>query len=143
MTEVSYRHEVLEYIVVLYAEITREIFIFMDDNFRSHGAKVVIKYLEKHGIRRMDEPSKCLQLNPRKHVRNMIGRSIGNLEAKPRCLQQLGVALVAEQDAMDVRDINRLIEFKRQRCVADIFAAGGHACYQTNRKPFRSKLLRN
>lgn len=46
----------------------------------------------------------------------MMGRSIGDLEAKAQGLQQLGVALETTWDALDVK-IKRLINSMRQQRV--------------------------
>ena len=129
MTGVRYRDEVLEPIVVPFAENAGENFIFMDDNARPHRARVVTQLLENHGIERMDWPAKSPDLNPIEHVWDMMGRSIAQLEAQPHGLQKLGVALEAAWDALAVRDVNRLINSMRQRCEAVIAARGGYTRY--------------
>jgi hypothetical protein len=129
MTGVRYRDEVLEPIVVPFAENAGGHFIFMDDNARPHRARVVTQLLENHGIERMDWPARSPDLNPIEHVWDMMGRSIAQLEAQPHGLQQLGVALEAAWDALAVRDVNRLINSMRQRCEAVIAARGGHNRY--------------
>jgi transposase len=72
----------------------------------------------------MDWPSKSPDLNPIEHVWDMMERSIEELEVQQNGLQLLGVALEAVWDAIDVRDVNRLINSMRQRCQA-VIAAGG------------------
>ena len=129
MTGVRYRDEVLEPFVVPFAENAGPNFIFMDDNARPHRARVVTQYLADHGIERMDWPSKSPDLNPIEHAWDMMARSIEELEVQPNGLQQLGVALEAAWDALDVRDVNRLVNSMRQRCQAVIAAGGGHTRY--------------
>ena len=129
MTGVRYRDEVLEPIVVPFAENVGQNIIFMDDNARAHRARVVTEFLEGQGIERMEWPARSPDLNPIEHVWDMMGRSLEQLEAHPLGLQQLGVALEAAWDALDVRDINRLISSMRQRCEAVIAAGGGHTRY--------------
>ena len=114
MTGVRYRDEVLEPIVVPFAENVGQNIIFMDDNARAHRARVVTEFLEGQGIERMEWPARSPDLNPIEHVWDMMGRSLEQLEAHPLGLQQLGVALEAAWDALDVRDINRLISSMRQ-----------------------------
>ena len=129
MTGVRYRDEVIEPFVVPFAANAGENFIFMDDNARPHRARVVTQCLEAHGIEHMDWPAKSPDLNPIEHVWDMMGRAIEELEVQPNGLQQLGVALEAVWNALDVRDVNRLINSMRQRCQAVIAAGGGHTCY--------------
>ena len=126
MTGVRYRDEVLEPIVVPFAENVGENFILMDDNARPHRARVVTEFLEGHRIERMEWPARSPDLNPIEHVWDMMGRSIQQLEAHPLGLQQLGVALEAAWDALVVRDINHLMSSMRQSCEAVIAAGGCH-----------------
>ena len=131
MTGVRYRDEVLEPIVVPFAENLWENFIFMDDNAPPHRARVVTEFPKDHGIEQMEWPAKSPDLNPIEHVWDMMGRSIEQLETHPHGLQQQGVALEATWDALAVRDINRLITCSsmRQCCEAVIAAGGGHTRY--------------
>jgi hypothetical protein len=114
--------------LTLFAENAGENFIFMDDNARPQTATVVTQYLADHGIERMDWPSKSSDLSI-EHVWDMMGSGIEELEVQPNGLQLLGVALEAVWDAIDVRDVNRLINSMRQRCQAVIAAGGGHTRY--------------
>lgn len=74
-------------------------------------------------------PEKSPDLNPIEHVWDMMGRAIEELEMQPNGLLQLGVALEAVWNTLDVRDVNRLINSMRQRCQAVIAAGGGHTRY--------------
>lgn len=83
MKGVRCRSKVLEPIVVWDAKKAGEIFIFMNDNARLHRARVVTQFLENYGIQRIKWQSKSPDSNPIKKVWDMMGRSIGELEAKP------------------------------------------------------------
>lgn len=102
-----------------------KILIFMDDNACLRRERVVIQF---HGIQRMNWTSKPLELISIENVWEIFVRSIGELEAKPQELQQLGATLEAAWDALDVRDISRSINFMRQNCEAVIVAAGAYNC---------------
>ena len=121
--------EVLEPIVVPFAENVGQNIIFMDDNARAHRARLVTEFLKGQKIERMEWPAGSPDINPIQHVWDMMGRSLEQLEAHRLGLQQLRVALEAAWDALDVRDINRLISSMKQRCEAVIAAGGGHTRY--------------
>lgn len=132
MTRVRYSNEVFESIVVLYAENVGEVFIFMDAIARSHRARLVTEFLKKPGIPAHGLAVKVFSLkysNRIKLVWDMIGRSIRHPKAKLQGPQQLCAVLNAARDGLDFRDINRFINFVRQRYEAIVAAGGAQTRY--------------
>ena len=68
----------------------------MDDNARSHRARVVNDYLEYEGIERLDWPSRSRDLNTIELAWDALQRRINARLAQPQTAQQLANALVEE-----------------------------------------------
>lgn len=67
-------------VVVLFAQRHRHSFILMDDNPRSHWARVVNDFLQQHQISHLTWPLMSPDLNPAEHLWDTLGRC---LRAKP------------------------------------------------------------
>ena len=61
----------------------------MNDNARPQRARVVNDYLEDEGIKRLDWPSRSLDLNPIEHAWDALQRQINARLAQPQTAQQL------------------------------------------------------
>ena len=69
----------------------------MEDNARSHRARVINYHLEVVGIERLDWPSLSPDLNPIEHAWDTLQRRINaRLAHLPQTAQQLANALVEE-----------------------------------------------
>ncbi|KFM72945.1 hypothetical protein X975_19690, partial [Stegodyphus mimosarum] len=58
-------------------------FLFMDDNAPCHRTVTVEELLESEDIEHIDWSARSLDLNPVKHVRNLLGRPVAELTALP------------------------------------------------------------
>ena len=63
-----YTNEILEPHVLPYASAIGEQFIWMQDNARSHSAKVTQEYVNEHGIVVVDWQACSADMNPIKHL---------------------------------------------------------------------------
>ncbi|GFY04048.1 transposable element Tcb2 transposase [Trichonephila clavipes] len=76
LTDHRYRDEILRPIVVPYAAAIGYDFILMDDNCRRHCANLVEDFLFEEGIIRMEWPACSPDMNPIKHVWDVLGRRV-------------------------------------------------------------------
>ncbi|GFX78157.1 transposable element Tcb1 transposase [Trichonephila clavipes] len=79
MTGHIYRYVILEQHVRLFRGAMGAEFLFMDDNAHPHRANIVDECLQSEDITRMDWPAYSPDLNPIKHVWDMLGRRIAAL----------------------------------------------------------------
>ncbi|GFX86325.1 transposable element Tcb2 transposase [Trichonephila clavipes] len=99
LTDLKYRHEVLEPRVRLFMGACGPEFILMDDNTRPHRALLVAKFLESADIRHIDCTTRSLDLNPIEHVKRYGGGNC-NSHATPsentHTIQETKTALLNE-----------------------------------------------
>ncbi|GFW86860.1 transposable element Tcb2 transposase [Trichonephila clavipes] len=74
VTGLRYRDEILDPYVRPHAAAIGNDFILMDDNARSHRARIVEEYLEDHGLERMELSARSPDLNPLEHLWDYLGR---------------------------------------------------------------------
>ncbi|GFW56377.1 transposable element Tc3 transposase [Trichonephila clavipes] len=94
MTRHIYRDVILEQHVRLFQGAMGAEFLFMDDDARPHRANIVDECLQSEDITRMDWPAYSPDLNPIKHVWDMLGRRIAVRQPPPTCLPELRRALL-------------------------------------------------
>ncbi|GFX34374.1 transposable element Tcb1 transposase [Trichonephila clavipes] len=109
MTGHSYRYVVLEQHVRLFRGAMGAEFLFMDDNTRPHRANIADECLQSEDITRMDVPAYSRDLNPIKHVWDMLGGRIAAREPPPTCLLELRRALLDEWYNISQDQIDNLI----------------------------------
>ncbi|UYV73074.1 hypothetical protein LAZ67_10001746, partial [Cordylochernes scorpioides] len=111
-----YRDEILEPYQRPYRDQIGHNLIFMDDNARSHRARLVNEYLQSENIRRMDWPARSPDLNPIEHVWDALGRRIGARHSSPRTLVELRTALLEEWGLLPLDLLQSLVNSMRARC---------------------------
>ncbi|GFV87965.1 transposable element Tcb2 transposase [Trichonephila clavipes] len=98
MTGLIYRDVILEQHVRLFRGVIGAEFLFIDYNARLHHANIVDECLQLEGITRMDWPSYSSDLNPIKHVWDILGWRIA--ARQPTCLPELRKALCLISDVI-------------------------------------------
>jgi transposase len=66
------------------------------DNARSHRSRVVTAYLQSEAVTSVSWPAMSPDLNPIKHIRDMLGRRIQARESPVQNIRQLEAALHRE-----------------------------------------------
>jgi transposase len=96
MTAHRYILECIEPHVVPYAPFIDENFVFMDDNTHPHMARIVVRYLEQVGIRRLPWSANSPDLNRIEHVWDFLSKRVRRRQLRPETLNGLRVALQEE-----------------------------------------------
>ena len=129
LTTLKYVNEILDVYVCPYAGAVSENFILMDDNARTHKARITDQYLEQATIVRMEWPARSLDLNPIEHAWDMLQTAVSSRPVQPASVQELRQALLEEWDQIPQYKIRRLISSMQRSCQAVIEAWGHHTCY--------------
>ncbi|GBM57320.1 hypothetical protein AVEN_157503-1 [Araneus ventricosus] len=103
--------------------------IFMDDNARPHRARLVRSYLESETIPQMAWSTRSSDLNPIKHVWDMLGGWIAGRSVPPGTLHELQQALLQEWALLIQQAIDDTISSMSRRYQACISARGYHTRY--------------
>ncbi|GFY02656.1 transposable element Tcb2 transposase [Trichonephila clavipes] len=129
VTGLRYRDEILDPYVRPYAAAIGNDFILMDDNTRPHRAGIVEKYLEDHGLERMEWPARSPDLNPIEHLWDYLGREVAALNPPPRSLHELKQGLLCVWSSLPIPVSDNLINSMGNRCRQCIQVRGGHIPY--------------
>ncbi|KFM58041.1 Transposable element Tc3 transposase, partial [Stegodyphus mimosarum] len=84
-------------------------FLFMDDNAPPHRTVTVEELLESEDIEHMDWSARSLDLNPVKHVRNLLRRPVATRNLSPVTIPKLRLVLQEERAAVSQQLINNHI----------------------------------
>ena len=125
ITGLYYRDNIIEPIVVPFAQRHGPDFIFQDDNARPHRARVVQDHLQMQHIRTLPWPAMSPDLSPIEHLWDLLTRRVQQRPAAPQTLQQLAQALQQEWQRIPQDNIRRLICSMKRRCNACLAANGG------------------
>lgn len=125
ITGLYYRDNIIEPIVVPFAQRHGPDFIFQDDNARPHRARVVQDHLQMQHIRTLPWPPMSPDLSPIEHLWDLLNRRVQQRPAAPQTLQQLAQALQQEWQRIPQDNIRRLICSMKRRCNACLAANGG------------------
>ena len=101
----------------------------MDDNARSHRARVVEEYLQQETIVRLDWPACSTDLNPIEHVCKMLQAAILRRPVQPTTIVKLENVVIEVWNNLEMAAIQRLIGSMRRRCQAVIAPRGSHTSY--------------
>ncbi|GFW50707.1 transposable element Tcb2 transposase [Trichonephila clavipes] len=100
-----------------------------DDNARPHTARLVENMLEAETIQRIEWPACSPDLNPMKHVWDMLGRRIAARPRPPATVRDLEIALLEEWNSIPQSLIDNLIASMANRCAAVLAVRGDHTPY--------------
>ena len=70
--------------------------VYMDDNARPHRSRAETAYLQSEAVTSVPWPAMSPDLNPIKHIWDMLGRRIQAREPPVQNIRQLGAALHRE-----------------------------------------------
>ncbi|KMQ91674.1 transposable element tc1 transposase [Lasius niger] len=87
MTAVRYVEEVLRlHVIPMHRRMGRN-FILMQDNARPHNARIALNFFEENNIEVIPHPPMSRDLNPIKHVWDIMERRLHNFKRPPTILQ--------------------------------------------------------
>jgi transposase len=101
----------------------------MDDNARPHRSRTVTAYLQNEAVTSVPWPAMSPDLNPIKHIWDMLGCRIQAREPPVQNIRQLEATLHREWQQLSQQDIRRLTGGMRCRVEAVIQARGGYTQY--------------
>jgi transposase len=70
--------------------------MFMDDNARPHGARIVKHFLQQEAVQTIPWPAMSPDMNPIEHVWDFIGRKINQHNPKCQNIDELRTAILQE-----------------------------------------------
>ncbi|GBN92240.1 hypothetical protein AVEN_103140-1 [Araneus ventricosus] len=129
VTAVRYRDEIIHTLMRPFIASMGTDAIFMDDNARSHRARLARSYLESETIPQTAWPARSPDLNPIEHVWDMLGIRIAGRSVPPGCLHELQQSLLQKWALLPQQAINDTIASMSRRCQACISARGNHTRY--------------
>jgi transposase len=129
MNAQRYRNEILDPVAMPIVQNIGAGRIRQDDNARPHTARIVQEHLQHRGIQRMQWPSCSSDLNPIKHLWDLLGRAVRNRVNNATTVQDLRQIVVDEWDAIPQQRVQRLISSMRRRCQAVTAVFGGSSHY--------------
>jgi transposase len=103
-------------------------FVFMQDNARPHTARITQQYFDENDINLLNHPAMSPDLNPIKHVWDMVGRRLRHRRVQPENLTELGQALREIWREIPQYLIRNCINMT-QRCREVIRQRGGNTRY--------------
>ncbi|GFU30009.1 transposable element Tc3 transposase [Trichonephila clavipes] len=121
-----YRDEVLEPYVRLFRGAVVPDFIFMDDIAPCHQAVLIDDFLYTEINQCMSWPAYSPDLNPIKHVWDILGRQIATLSHPPSSVTELKRALQEAWNRLSPQHIHHLIASMVNRCAACLAIRGDH-----------------
>ncbi|GFU88982.1 transposable element Tcb2 transposase [Trichonephila clavipes] len=129
VTAQRYRDYVLEPYVLVFRGAVGPDFIFMDDNAPCQRVVLIDDFLETENIQCMSWPVNSPDLNPIKHVWDMLGRQIAALSHPPSSVTELKRALQEAWNRLSPQLIHHLMASMVNRYAACLAVRGDHTPY--------------
>lgn len=126
---VIYRNEIINDVVIPYAENFGEHFVMVDDNARPHRARIVQEFLGEHNIQQLHLPPKSPDLNIIEHVWSRLKLLVRSRENAPQTLDELALAIDEEWQNIPQAFINLLVDTMPRRCQEVVNVRGGPTRY--------------
>ena len=127
LTGVVYRDSILRPLVMPALQAVGNGAVFQDNNASCHRAAVVNTFLQQQGVFQIDWPARSPDMNPTKHLWDVLGRRVPAHNPPAATLQDLGQLLQQEWQAIPQATLQHLIQSMRLRCNACLYANGGHS----------------
>jgi len=131
MTGLKYRDNVIRNIILPHFDnhALADRPIFMDDNARPHRARIVADFIQQEAIETFPWPAMSPDMNPIKHLWDIIGRKLN--ERVPACqnLAELRAAIVNEWDRLPRDTYRHLVQGMRRRVMELVRKRGGYTHY--------------
>lgn len=124
-----YRDNILNNIVLPFAQDFGEDFVLIDDNARPHRARTVINFLAGNNLTLLPLPSKSPDLNIIEHVWSRLKFLVRSRQNAPQTMEELSGAIQEEWENVSQEFINNLVESMPRRCQAVIDVRGGPTRY--------------
>ena len=125
-----YRDEILDITVrPHFQQFQAEQPIFMDDNARTHQARLVDIYKVRCNINSLQWPSMSPDLNPIEHAWDALQKAVNALQPVVSTLQELHMALHQDWNQMPKETSRNFVQLMSRRCQAVLQARGGHTKY--------------
>ena len=128
LNAVCYREDILLPHVVLFMQ-AHPAMTLQHDNSTSHTARSVHDFLQDRNVSVLPWPAKSPDLNPIKHVWDLLDRRVRARAIPPRNVRELAGALVEEWGNISEQELANLVQSMRRRCTTVLNAAGGHTRY--------------
>ena len=96
----------------------QNVMTFQHDGVTLHTAGLTNRFLTQNNIQVLPWPAVSPDMNPIEHVWDMLGRSIRQMNPRPRTVQDLQAALIDKRNNIPQRDLRTLCLSMRRRCTA-------------------------
>jgi len=129
LTAQRYVDEVLRPVLIPFINQHQNVMTFQHDGVILHTAGLTNRFLTQNNIQVLPWPAVSPDMNPIEHVWDMLGRSIRQMNPRPRTVQDLQAALIDKGNNIPQRDLRTLCLSMRRRCTALMTANGSHTRY--------------
>lgn len=128
LTARRYIDEILQPIVVPFAQHHGPDFIFQQDNARPHTARIVQNFFEEQNLTVLEWPANSPDMNPIEHLWDILKRQLRQ-QGPPNTLEELAERIQQAWNDIPQDQIGRLIQSMPRRCAELMQARGGHTHY--------------
>ena len=129
LTGVLYRGILQDTLVPFARHYFGDNYRYQDDNATPHRARVVLDFLQKGNVTKMEQPPRSPDCNPIEHLWDELGRAISSMDNPPQNLDELRQALLDKWAQIPVQRLQRLVASMPRRLAAIIAARGGNTRY--------------
>ena len=102
---------------------------YQDDNATPHRARVVLDFLQRGNVTKMEQPPRSPDCNAIEHLWGELGRAISSMDNPPQNRDELHQALLDKWAQIPVQRLQRLVASMPRRLAAIIAARGGNNRY--------------
>ena len=103
--------------------------LFIDDNARTHRARIVQHFLQQVAVQTIPWPAMSPDMNPMEHVWDFIGRKINQRNPKCHNIDELRTAILQEWQQFPREQLRRLVQSMTRRVTELHNKGGGYTRY--------------